>query len=216
MYIKTPQGEYYFNYRNSSKDSKWHKTLSYVRYYDYLLPETTEFSDEQIVKLKTYDEVTDAIVNDIISICDPQQTVVLTESYSYASTAGPLIDLVTFATLLRQKIIRKGFLELIVVPPTALKARTCVKVYGPGELIVPKRASKKPQPEKRKPSRNHIGVPGGKFQKTEMLLSVFDSNLQSKIRNSLEIHKSELMKMKKIPSPISDIIDAYWLVESFI
>lgn len=216
MYIKTPNEEYYFNYRNSSKDSKWHKTLSYVRYYDYMLPETTEFSDEQIIKLKTYDEVTDAIVNDMLSISDPKQTVVITESYSYASTAGPLIDLVTYATLLRQKILRKGFLELIVVPPTSLKARTCVKVYGLGELIVPKRVSKKPVEEKRKPSRNYIGIPGGKFQKQDMLLALFESNINIRLKRSLELHANELVKMKGIPSPIGDLVDAIWLVEAHL
>lgn len=207
MYIKTPTGEYYFNYRNSSKDSKWHKTLSYVRYYDYILPETSEFSDEQIVKLKAYDEVTDAIIADMLSICDPKQTVVLTESYSYASTAGPLIDLVTYATLLRSKIIRKGFLELIVIPPTALKAKTALKVYGPGPLVGKK--VKKPTP-----SRNHLGIPGGKFQKQDMLLALFESEIDIRFKRSLELHAAELVKMKGIPSPISDIVDSIWLVEA--
>ena len=216
MYIKTPTEEYYFNYRNSCKDSKWHKTFSYVRYYDYLLPETNEFSEEQIVKLKTYDEVTDAIINDMVSICNPAETVVITESYSYASTAGPLIDLVTYATLLRNKILKKGFLELIVVPPTSLKSRTCIKVYGPGELIVPKRPSKKVVAEKRKPSRNHIGIPGGKFQKQDMLLALFESDLDIRFKRSLQIHANELVKMKGIPSPISDIVDAIWLVEAHL
>lgn len=216
MYIKTPTQEYYFNYRNSSKDSKWHKTLSYVRYYDYILPETTQFSEEQIAKLKAYDEVTDAIISDILSICEPKQTVVLTESYSYASTAGPLIDLVTYATLLRSKILHKGFLELIVIPPTSLKSNTCQKVYGPGELIVAKRPSKKPGPEKRKPSRNHIGIPGGKFVKHDMFRALMESNLNLQLKRSLELHKDELLKMKGIPSPISDIIDAVWLVEAYL
>lgn len=216
MYIKTPKGEYYFNYRNSSKDSKWHKTLSYVRYYDYILPETNEFSEEQVTKLKAYNEVTDAIIADMLSICDPKETVVLTESYSYASTAGPLIDLVTYATLLRIKIVEKGFLELIVVPPTSLKSRTCQKVYGPGELIVAKRPSKKPQAEKRKPSRNHIGVPGGKFVKHDMFRALMESELDLQIKSSLQLHKDELLKMKGIPSPISDIIDSIWLVEAHL
>lgn len=216
MYIKTPTGEYYFNYRNSCKDSKWHKTLSYVRYYDYILPETNEFSDEQIVKLKTYEEVTDAIINDMLSICNPAETVVITESYSYASTAGPLIDLVTYATLLRSKILKKGFAELFIVPPTSLKSRTCTKVYGPGELIVPKRQPKTPKPEQRKPSRNHIGVPGGKFVKHDMFRALMESDLDLKIKRSLELHSHDLLKMKGIPSPISDLVDAIWLVEAHL
>ena len=49
-----------------------------------------------------------------------------------------------------------------------------------------------------------------------MFRALMESNLNLQLKRSLELHKDELLKMKGIPSPISDIIDAVWLVEAYL
>lgn len=202
LFIKADNAEHYYNYRNSTKMTKWHRVASYVTYRDYEVPEMENFSDEQLAKLIKYDQITDMIVNDILAHCKPEETQIFTESYSYSSMAGPLIDLVTYATLLRIKLVKHNFNNIVIIPPTSLKSKTCVKVYGPGD--------------KKKPSRNHIGISGGKFKKPDMLRALFESEIVNQLKSSLEYHKEEMLQMKSVPAPIGDLIDAIWLVNSNI
>lgn len=203
VYILLSDGsEVFFNYRNDDHMSKWHKTLSYFHYADYSIPKLENYSDQEIAKLIKWDELTTKIVNDILKYCKPEESDICTEGFSFSSNAGPLIDLVTYATLLRNKLIHYNFNSFLIKSPMTLKVDTCVKVYGPGE--------------KKKPARNTLGIAGGKFTKTEMLEALFASNIVSRLKSSLSFHKEELLKLKKVPKPIDDIIDAFWLVHSNI
>lgn len=192
---------YYFNFKTSDKLSKWHKTLSYVKYVDFHKEELDEFSDNEISKLLLYDSITDNIVAEIMNLCQPEETHIAMEGFSFSSSVGPLIDLVTFSTLLRYKLIENKFAKLKIIPPTSLKSTTCLFVYGPGE--------------KKKPSRNDEGIAGGRFQKREMVKALLDSALNHPLKDSLSYHKEELLKAKAIPKPIDDITDSVFLCELF-
>ena len=199
LYILKANGEeFYYNYKNTDKLTKWHRTLSFVEYRDYEVLKLDGFSNNEIGKIIKYGQVTDQIIKDILKHCKPEETYVSTENYSYSSQAGKLIDLVCYGTLVREKLIKLNFIDFTVVPPTSLKAKICIMVYGPGE--------------KKKPSKNDQGISGGKFKKHEILRALFHSKKESKLVSILEFHRSELLLLKSIPAPISDIVDAMFLV----
>lgn len=210
MYIRLKDGnEYYFNYRNNDKLSKWHKTLSYVFYKDYENIKMETYSDTEIAKIIQYNKITDMIVHDILKYCKPEETIIVTEGYSYSSSnTSSLIDLICYATLLRNKLISLNLQDFIIKPPSSLKLEVCAVTY-PAKI---KEIGGK-RPRKEYIFKNTIGISGGKFQKTEMLESLFDNtSIDIAIKTSLSYHKSELLKMKSIPKPIDDIVDAVWLV----
>lgn len=203
LFIITKDGsEHYFNYKNNNKLSKWHRTCSFITYRDYEIIDLESFSDNELGKLIKYDEISDAMIKDILTICKPEETVVATENYSYGSSAGHIIHLVSIGTLVRNKILKLPFADFKLIPPSSLKQKTCELVYG----------EKFNTKGKKIPSKNDDGIAGGKFKKTEMAKSLFDYNLNSKLKDMLLIHKEELLKMKSVPAPISDIIDAMFLV----
>lgn len=211
VFIKTNNDEFYYNYKNNNKLSKWHKTLHFITYNDYHIPKLANYNDEQIAKIIMYDNITDKIVKDILTHCDPRETIIFTEGYAYSSNAGPLIDLVTYATLLRLKLLKYNFIDFKIIPPSSLKINTCKKVYKPIEKIVGGKNARIEYIYK-----NNIGIPGGSFKKNEMLGSLFDCKIDNKIKQTLLPFKVELLQMKNIPAPISDIVDAIWLVYSNI
>jgi hypothetical protein len=200
MTIRLTDGSiHYFNFKTTDKLTKWHKVLSYVKYVDFESNHIEKFSDSEIGKLMLYDNITDCVITEILALCEPEDTYVAIEGYSFSSRVGPLIDLVTFSTLLRHKLIDHKFAKLHIVPPASLKSATCLFVYGPGE--------------KKKPSRNDEGIAGGRFQKREMLKALFDSYLVHPLKESASYHKEELLKAKAIPKPIDDITDSIFLCE---
>lgn len=209
-YIRLTDGtEFYYNYRNSDKLSKWHKVLSYITYRDYSIPEIDNYSDLELGKLIKYGEITDLIVQDILNHCKPEDTIIVTEGYSYSSSnTMSLIDLIGYATLLRSKLVKQNFADFIIKSPSTLKLETCKITYKPIEKQI---GGKKPRIEYI--YRNTIGIPGGSFRKPEMLQSLFDNDkIDIHIKQSLSYHKEELLSMKAIPTPLSDLVDAVFLV----
>lgn len=204
VYILLEDGnESFFNYRNNDKLSKWHRTCGFINYRSYQNVKHDDYSDNEVSKILNYNKITDMIVADIITVIGVDglsNTSIITEGYSYGST-GAIIDLVTYATLVRNKLLNLNINNFIIKAPSSLKKDTCIKVYGPGD--------------KKKPSRNTLGIAGGSFKKPDMLMAAMDKkDLESIMKEALVLHNDELMKMKSIPSPIQDIVDAFWLVHS--
>lgn len=203
VFILTKEGnEHYFNYKNNDKLTKWQRTCSFINYRDYEIIGLENFSDNELGKLIKYDEITDKMLSDILSICKPEETIIATENYSYGSAAGHIIHLVSIGTLVRNKILKYSFVDFKLIPPSSLKQKTCELVYG--EQFNSK--------GKKIPSKNKNGIAGGRFKKTEMFESLLHYNVDSKLKDMLLIHKEELLKMKSVPAPISDIVDAMFLV----
>lgn len=214
LYIILKDGtEFYYNYRNTDKLTKWHKTLDYVTYKDYENIKADNYSDTEVAKIIQYNKITNMIVHDILQHCVPEETVIITEGYSFSSSnTSSLIDLICYATLLRNKLISMAFNNFIIKAPSTLKLETCSLTYNP---IVKEIGGKNPRKEYI--YKNDEGIAGGKFTKREMLKSAFDNEkLNISITKTLLFVKSELLKMKMIPKPIDDLMDGVWLAWSEI
>jgi len=209
LYIIKDNQEYYFNYYKSDKLSKLHNKLDFITYrlYDYKINE--DFSNNEILKMLQYNDVTNKIIEDILTVIGDsiEDTIVTIESYNYNATrnnnSNTLIDTVAISTLLRIKILKEKFKIVSFIPPTSLKKYVCESVYGLGEL------TKKGKPKK--PSANKLGIPGGKFTKSEMFLAMMESKYETKLKSYLTEDVKYLYSLKNIPKPLDDIIDAMWL-----
>ena len=218
LYILKDDGtELYFNYKNTDKLTKWHKTLSFINYRSYSNVKSEKYSDSEVLKILQYDNITNIIFNDILNNVKPEETIIVTEGYSYASSnTTSLIDLVSYASLLRAKLVKMPFVNFIVKAPMSLKVETCMITYGPviEEVKISKRKSSKPPKEKPLKCKNRFGIAGGKFTKHDMFDAIIDCKYKMKIKEILAPHQKEIQLMKSIPKPIDDMVDSVWLVLS--
>lgn len=211
MYILMKDGtEHYYNYRNNDKLSKWHKLLNgIITYRDYYMPTIKDYSKQEVQKLKKYKEITDIIVNDILNHCKPEETIIVTEGYSYSSSNTiSLIDLIGYATLLRSQLISLNFHDFIIKSPSTLKLETCQITYIPEEKHI---GGKNPRTEYI--WKNNEGISGGSFKKPQMLQAIYENEkITNKFKTILLTYRSELLEMKAIPKPTDDMSDAILLV----
>lgn len=122
------------------------------------------------------------------------------EGYSYSST-GDIIDLVTFSTLLRTKLLNVTD-DLKIVSPRTLKSETCKLVYEPKNIGI-----KKPKLE----YRNKNGVPGGSFTKIDMCQALIDYEINDPYCNMIKENSTDILSNKTIKKPLEDCNDAYLL-----
>ena len=185
-----------FNYTNKKPGYKWIKEIDNrvgFKFHEY--GDTEDFSDSETEKLKVYDIVTTNIVEEINNIVD-EQTYIVIEGYSYSARAGRLIDLVTFSTLLRVKLIKNERINLIVIPPSSLKLAIAMMIY---------------QPDKKKIYRNENGKAGGSFDKKDMMNCLIKLDIKSEYLDYVKINKDLLLKPKDIPKPFDDLSDSMLL-----
>lgn len=187
---------YVYNYTNKDIKYKWIKEINnYVnfKFHEYN-DETESFSESETEKIKIYDIVTDKIFNDIKEISD-QQTEVFIEGYSYSSAQGRLIDLVTFSTLLRIKLVKHG-INLNVIPPSTLKKTIAEQVYPLDKKGIP---------------RDENDKAGGSFDKKDMMKCLIKLNIKSDFIDYLKTNMDILLKPKNIPKPFDDCVDSLLL-----
>ena len=191
----------------TGKMNKWFEICEdYITYRWTNYFKSTDHSDQEILKLLGYESVTDNIIADIINNIDPSEaTVVAIEGYSYNSMAGPLIDLVTFSTLLRSKIYDRVTHDINVYQPASVKLEACKLTYPPIEKGVK---------VKKYEYRNYDGVAGGKFKKPEMCKCLIDNkSLQCPWVNLLREYQDDIIGLSTIPKPMEDVNDAKLLYE---
>jgi hypothetical protein len=185
--------------------NKWFTKCSDYIHYEILddLPKCDDYSVSEIEKIKRYKSIATSILGTITKNIKSSHTLkIYIEGYSYSSIAGPIIDLVTLGTLIRDKCISIAD-EVIIVSPKTLKIETCKFAYAPIQV------------KKKTEYRNNSGVSGGKFTKTEMCQSLLDSKLDCEWVTFLRDNKEEILKNKSIPKPIEDINDAKLMFEIF-
>ena len=147
------------------------------------------YSDKELIKYDTYHSLAYIICDDI----DVKKgDIVGIEGYSFQSP-GNLIDLVTFGTFLRHYCIQKGAI-LNVFSPSTVKKKFAEIGYGVDD---------------KGKTKNEKGVSGGKFDKHDMFECIMKINDNNEFTKDCIYYKDELRKIKKLPSPIDDIIDAY-------
>ena len=178
--------------------TKWYKmSEQFITYREIEYDKTSDtFTDSEVNKLLDYDRITNMIMEDIILNLIPDEPIKIgIEGYSYSSAAGPLIDLVTFGTILRNKLISIAD-EIKIFPPTRMKKFSCMMTYSMDE---------------KKVWRNNDGLAGGSFTKFEMYKSITENtNLTDDYSNHLRAIQSDIFSGKKVPKPQEDVNDS-WL-----
>ena len=186
--------EYYFNYTSKEAIEKWFKVLSGIKYHVHTFKKVKDYSENEVYKILQYDILTTKIVEDIFNVVkDPSDCIVAMEGYSFGRSGNSLIDLVTFSTILRTKILAHNIKEFKILAPSTLKLNTCKMVYN---------AKKSPDM-----------VSGGRFQKHDMLKAILDFNQPSYIQKIL-LNYPDLLKMANIPKPIDDIVDSLCIAKT--
>lgn len=206
-----------FNYCRESKVygktgmTKWYKMAEEHLIYKFIeYREFADYSEGELTKLKDYDKITDGIIKDILDNIDPSQpTKIGIEGYSFSSTAGDIIDLVTFSTLLRKKLFDRVSEDIFVLSPSTLKLETCKLTYSP---IIKEVGGKKPRQEFI--YKNTIGISGGSFKKQEMFLSIVDNKYLDDywFKHCISV-KSDVLSISVIPKPYEDCNDAYLIYQ---
>jgi len=155
---------------------------------------------------KMADKITDQIIVDILESIDPNlPTKVGIEGYNFGAQVGDLIDLVTFSTLLRKKLFDKISQDITVMSPSTLKLESCKLTYKP--IIKETGVKKKKITEE---FRNNIGIPGGKFQKTDMAFAIIENeDLQDYWSKHCKSVSGDLKSVSTIPKPYEDCNDSY-------
>lgn len=163
------------------------------------------FSDSELSKFQSYDSLTNDIVGFIERVAIrglPNPSKVYIEGYSFSSAAGPLIDLVTFGTLLRSKIRSGITTDITTITPSELKLLAAKLTYP---VTVEK---------KKETWRNHQGVAGGSFKKHDIMKALIENNtLQCEWVNFLRAHSSDILAATSVPKPIEDMNDAKMMYE---
>lgn len=190
---------------NKKDLKKWFKLaeehITY-RFVDYRKFKT--YSEGEVIKLKDYDKITDMIIKDILdNINTKEETIVKIEGYSFSSSAGPLIDLVTFSTLLRKKLFDKVSENIEILAPSTLKQESCKLTYKPIDIGVKKEKLE---------WRNNEGIAGGKFDKFHMGKSLIENTtLDHPYVVLLRSLQKEMSEISKVPKPFEDQSDAFLL-----
>jgi hypothetical protein len=186
---------------------KWFKlaeqfvTYKFINYREFI-----DYSEGELTKLKDYDKITDGIISDILSNIDTSKpTKIGIEGYSFSSTAGDIIDLVTFSTLLRKKLFDQISEDITVLSPSTLKLESCKLTYPPIVTETGKKV-KKVKIE----YRNTLGMSGGKFTKTDMFMAIVENNEMLDFwTKHCKLVKSDVLGVATIPKPYEDVNDAF-------
>ena len=157
----------------------------------------TKYSKLEVNKLQTFQKIANIVRKTIDNHVNPEyNTVCLIEGYSYSSMAGPLIDLVTLGSLIRERLFSRNNTELVVLSPSTVKKLSARLTYQP--IAKGKKVE----------YRNNEGIAGGSFKKHEIYkVLIENASLETDWIRFLRSNQ-DLLRQKSIPKPIEDINDA--------
>lgn len=183
--------------------NKWFEKCSNYIHYEIIEDAnySPDYSITEIQKLKRFKKISSIVFNTIIKHSRNDMKIFI-EGYSYSSMTGPLIDLVTLSTLIREQCLTLTD-NIKIVSPKTLKMLTAQWAYEPIQI------------KKKVEYRNNEGVSGGKFTKKEMCKALIECKYSCPWIEFLRHNKEEILKNKKIPKPIEDINDAKIMFEVF-
>jgi len=195
------------NFTTLKKNVGWiKKTMDLIDYefINYTYKDIDNYTENEIMKLREFDHVTDLIFNKIVGNIDKKDnSLISVEGYNYSMrNTNSLIDIVSFSTMLRLKLLKVPKLEkIIIISPMTLKSFACEITYGytitkSGKKII---------------NKNPSGIAGGKFDKKHMMEAFMNLGGEDKLSIVLNKYKEELLKLKNVPKPIDDLIDADFL-----
>ena len=186
---------------------KWFKLAEQFVTYKFIeYREFKDYSEGELTKLKDYDKISDGIISDILSNIDTSKpTKIGIEGYSFSSTAGDIIDLVTFSTLLRKKLFDQISEDITVLSPSTLKLESCKLTYPP----IVSETGKKVKKVKIE-YRNTLGLAGGSFTKTDIFLAIVENNIWNDYwTKHCKLVKSDVLGISTIPKPYEDVNDSF-------
>jgi len=194
------------NFTTLKQNVNWiRKTMDIIDYefINYTYKEIDNYTENEIMKLREYEHVTDLIYKKILGNIDKnEKTIMAVEGYNYGLRGNSIIDIVSFSTLLKIKLLNIPKLEkMIMVSPMSLKSFACESTYG---YILTKSG-------KKIINKNPKGIAGGKFDKKHMLEAIISSGGSDKLSLLLDKYKDDLLKLKNVPKPFDDCVDADFL-----
>lgn len=185
-----------FNYTNNKPTYKWIKAVdNIVNFSFHKFINFEKYSESEIEKLKAYMFIAVKIVDDIKKYAD-DDTHIFIEGYSYSSAQGRLIDLVTFSTLLRERLLWIDKVKINIIPPSSLKKFISDVVY---------------EKDKKGISRNENGKAGGSFDKKDMMEALLKLDIDNEYINYLQENKDILLEKKNLSKPFDDVNDSFIL-----
>lgn len=181
--------------------TKW---FSIVQNHCEIITVNTDYGNEkkysklEINKLDTFNEIANNVTLAVDRHCNPSyNTVCIIEGYSYSSQAGPLIDLVTLGTLIREQMCSRQGTQLVVLSPSTVKKMAAKLTYEPIKK------------GKKIEYRNKQGVAGGSFKKHEIYKVLTENDkIKTNWIKLLKELEQDIINQKNIPKPIEDINDA--------
>jgi hypothetical protein len=178
-----------------------HITYKFIEYRSF-----KDYSEGELVKLKDYDKISDGIIKDIQENIDSTKpTKIGIEGYSFSSTAGDIIDLVTFSTILRKKLFDLISEDITVLSPSTLKLESCKLTYPP---------INEGKKKEKWVYRNAYGISGGSLTKHGMFMCIVDNNeLKDDWSTLCRTLKDDIMNATKVPKPFEDLVDAWCLYQ---
>jgi len=200
----------FFNFTTLKSNVGWvKKTMDVVDYefINYTYKNIDNYTESETMKLREFDHVTDLIYKKILGNYNKnEKTIIAIEGYNMGlKNTNSIIDIVTFSTLLRYKILSLPLLDkMIILSPMTIKSMACEMSYG---HIIDKKG-------KKIINKNPDGISGGKFDKKHMLEALLNIGGDDKLSLWLFKYKDDLLKLKNIPKPIDDCIDSYFIMKT--
>lgn len=201
IYIESSKGSFILSFTNKKDNNIYIKELDRygVKFFYQNRIVSKDYSENEVLKLKHYTEISDLILKEISDKIDQsQKTYCQIEGYSFSKNTSSILDIVGLSTLIRSRLLTISDIDMTIVSPSTLKLEACKLVYEPINV-----GKKKPKYE----YRNDQGISGGSFKKPQMYRAMIEGKIQSPIYNML-VSYIELMDRDKIPNPIEDIIDS--------
>jgi hypothetical protein len=201
-----------YSYTTKKSNNIWiRNTEEFINYRNicYKYDSEKDYSKSEIIKLKEFNSITDLIIDDIFNNVDKKDKVkIAIEGYSYNSK-GPIFDLIEFTTSLKIKLMKKiNHNDIVIFSPLTLKTEACKMVYKPRIELKGKRKIQTIYHYE-----NTKGKQATKFDKWDMFFLFIDSYMKMKIKDWCEQNQAEITKIKEVPKPIDDMIDAIFLKE---
>jgi len=202
IFIISNKGETILSFTNKKDNNIYIKELDRcgVKISTQNRQKSEDYSENEILKLKSYIELSENIISEILNYIDiDEKTYCQIEGYSFSKNTSSILDIVSLSTLIRRSLyIEVKSIDITIISPSSLKLETCKLVYKPLDI-----GKKKPKLK----YVNNEGISGGSFKKPQMFRAMVEGNIKSPISKMLNEYK-HLMERDKIPNPIEDIIDS--------
>lgn len=208
--------QHLLNYSTQKPNNKYIKLLeNFVQFYFIEYNKTEKYSEKEILKAKVYYDISNQITNSLQSMLPNNADLhFVIEGHSYSSQAGHIIDVATITGMIKSNLFRFfPSATLHLISPISLKLMVAELVYGCTIIEVGRRVIR----QEKRINTNHLNTPPNKYQKTDMIMALHDykCNIPAIFDQFMIENYGMLSKLKSLPKPIDDLVDAFWLSETF-